>query len=242
MDLTPETQQRLDAITANQHTYQPSVGVQRVIKDKTLIMIVAPAAMGKSHLISHAVQSDPRFAQTTSFTTRDPRSGDEGNMRTVPRDNAHIGLLLDLIESGQVVNYTLFPTTGMLYGTDLGSYPGEINLMATLANSVDALRRTGFGSCVTVGLVAPPDTWQSWFTARFPAPSSEKTARLKEALLSIDWLLQEPDVRWVVNRDGEIDTVTSDLIALANDAPLEPDVQALAYAQQLRALIIHMLE
>lgn len=242
MDLSPELQQRLEAAIAHQSDYRPSQGVLKVIKHKTLVMIIAPAAMGKSHIISHAVATQPRFAQTISFTTRDPRAGDEGNMRTVPRDENHISTLLDLIEAGQFVNYAIFPTTGMLYGTDLLSYPGEVNLMPTLANSVDTLRHTGFGRCISVGLIAPPDTWQMWFNARFPEPTQEKIARLKEALLSISWLLEDTETRWLINRDGETEAVVDELVTLAQANEAEPNEQAVAYAQELRARITQMLQ
>lgn len=242
MDLTPELQQRFDTAAEAQYTYQPADSVRRVIASKALLMVVAPAAMGKSYVISHAIAADPHFAQTISFSTRDPRPGDEGNMRTIPRDNEHIGLLLDLIEAGQLVNYAIFPTTGMVYGTDLSSYPGEVNLMPTLANSVDTLRRTGFGKSITIGLVAPPETWAAWFNARFPEPTSEKTARLKEALLSIAWLLQDDSVCWLINREGEADAVVSELVALAHANKPTPNEQAVTYAQELRALITQMLE
>lgn len=242
MELSSQLQERFEAATAHQSEYRPSPGVLKAIDHKTLVMIIAPAAMGKSHIISHAVAAQPHFAQTISFTTRDPRAGDEGNMRTIPRDEQHISTLLDLVEAGQVVNYAIFPTTGMLYGTDLSSYPGEINLMPTLANSVDTLRHTGFGRCISVGLIAPPETWATWFNARFPEPTQEKTARLKEALLSISWLLEDSETRWLINRDGETETVVGDLVALAQANKTEPNEQAVAYAQELRALITQMLQ
>ena len=241
MNLSPELQQRFDAATRAQDTYQPSDHVHQVIASKTLVMIVAPAAMGKSYIISRTTALDPQITQTISFSTRDPRSGDEGNMRTIPRDEQHVSSLLDLVEAGQVVNYAIFPTTGMLYGTDLSSYPGEISLMATLANSVDTLRRTGFGRAITVGLIAPPATWRAWFDARFPVSTPEKTARLQEALLSISWLLNDSDTRWLINRDGEADAVARELIPLIQGTEAPLNEQALAYAHELRALITQML-
>ncbi len=242
MNLSPELQQRFDAATRAQDTYQPSDHVHQVIANKTLVMIVAPAAMGKSYIISHAIAADPQFAQTISFSTRDPRPGDEGNMRTIPRDEQHITTLLDLIDAGQVVNYAIFPTTGMLYGTDLTSYPGKINLMPTLANSVETLRHTGFGQAITIGLVTHPDTWAAWFDARFPVPTAEKTARLKEAILSLSWLLQDNDVRWLINRDGYGDKTVAELIGLSRAHDAAPNEEAAQYAQQLRERMTQMLQ
>lgn len=242
MDLTPELQERFDRATAEQSNYQPSESVRRIIKDKLLVMIVAPAAMGKSYVISLTIQTDPRFVAAISFTTRDPRPGDDGNMRTIPRDSEHIRMLLDLIESGQVVNYAIFPTTGMMYGTDLSSYPGEVNLMPTLANSVETLRHTGYGKCLTIGLIAPPEAWVEWFNTRLPEPTAEKTARLKEALLSIDWLLQDSNVHWLINRDGEADLAARKLIAIAdNDTPGDQQT-AIEYAHAIREYIVDCLK
>lgn len=240
--ISPELQQRFDQATAKQTEYQPSAGVRKVIKDKTLVMIVAPAAMGKSYIISHTIAADPQFAQAISFTTRDPRSGDEGNMRTIPRDEQHIATLLKLIEAGQVVNYAIFPTTGMLYGTDLMSYPGKINLMPALANSVETLRKTGFGQAITIGLVTHPDTWVAWFNARFPEPTAEKTARLKEAILSLSWLLQDHEVRWLINRDGYGDKSVAELIELSRARDVVPNEEAEQYAKQLRERMTQMLQ
>lgn len=242
MNLSPELQQRFDEATARQNEYRPADGVRKVIKDKTLVMIVAPAAMGKSYIISHTIATDPQFAQTISFTTRDPRSGDEGNMRTIPPSEQHISTLLQLIEAGQVVNYAIFPTTGMLYGTDLMSYPGKINLLPTQSHSVDTLRRTGFGHSVTIGLVTHPDTWKAWFEARYPSPSSEKSSRLKEGVLSLSWLLQDGDVRWLINRDGHGDKTVAELIELSRARGAAPNEEAEQYAQQLRSLMTQMLQ
>lgn len=241
MDISPELQARFDAAAARQNDYQPSESVRRIIKNKTLVMIVAPAAMGKSFVISHALAADPRFAQTVSFTTRDPRAGDEGNMRTIPRDEQHIGALMEMIEAGQVVNYAIFPTTGMLYGTDLMSYSGEINLMPALANSVRGLRQIGFGRTLTVGLVTAPQTWRHWFDMRFPEPTAEKTARLKEALLSIAWSLEDNDIQWLINREDDANSTTQDLISLVNGKHIDT-TQALGYAQELHTMISQMLQ
>lgn len=242
MELSAELRARFDIAAQNQDNYRPSDNVRKVIKYKTLVMIVAPAAMGKSYIITRAIVADRQFAQVISFTTRDPRSGDEGNMRTIPRDEQHISTLLDLIEAGQMVNYAIFPTTGMLYGTDLMSYPGAINLLPTLANSVETLRRTGFGNNITIGLVAHPATWQKWFNARFPEPTTEKTARLKEAILSLSWLLQDSDVRWLINHDGYSDNTIAELAELSRAHDIKPNEEAVQYARTLRTLMTQMLQ
>lgn len=183
--------------------------MESLLGTRTLIMLVAPTAMGKSTIMNTAVQLDSRFARVRSFTTRPHRSNDEPGQYIYLSD-------ADLVHErshGTVVTETTFPNTGYTYGTLYTSYSGEFCLLDTLANSVAIYRALPFHRTLTVSLVASPEDWCAWFVSRYPEHSDMAVKRLKEAELSIAWSLQDPETAWLVN-DGTPEAAAQTLIDL----------------------------
>ena len=205
------------------------------IADKTLVMIVGPAAVGKSSLMHAVVRQDPRFAYVRSFTTRPDRGDGVSTYQHITEEMA-----LSLQASGAALTLIRHPTTGHAYGTTPESYPARFNLLDTLSGSVGLYRRLPFGRTVTVSLTADPDDWQRWLLGRYPQPGEERTKRLREAVSSIRWSLDQTDGHhWLVNVPDGLDDTAGHLIRLAKKPETGPEpappeaVRMLALAESL---------
>jgi guanylate kinase len=182
---------------------------------KTLVMIVGPAAIGKSTLMHAVEQQDDRFGYVRSFTTRPDRLDGKSTYRHISTAEAEA-----LQTSGQAITFLHHPTTGMIYGTTLESYGAEFNLLDMLSGSVESYRRLPFKSTVTISLTAPADDWRAWFTQRYPEAGDERLKRLREARISIEWSLsQRTNHAWIVNRPDHLAGSSSELIDLVENGP-----------------------
>lgn len=168
--------------------------------------------------MDQAVLIDSRFSRVRSFTTRRPRANDEpGQYIYLTPDQ-----LIRERSHDTIVSETTFPTTGQSYGTLFSSYTGEYCLLDTLANSVDTYRALPFHSTQTISLAAEAEQWRQWFVERFPDSESYDAAkRLEEAVLSIEWSLNDPDTIWLVN--GEAPEVVADKLVKLSLGEAEPD-------------------
>ena len=180
------------------------------LSTKTLVMIVGPTAIGKSTLMHAVTDQDDRFGYVSTFTTRPAREGSATTYRHITADQAEAKK-----RTGDYYTYLTHPTTGHVYGTDLESFAARINLLDTLAGSVEAYRELPFGRTVTLSLTTDPASWKTWLLARYPAASPERTKRLHEAVQSIKWsLAQTGNHHWLVNRPGQEERVAKELIEL----------------------------
>ena len=181
------------------------------LKNKTLVMIVGPAAIGKSTLMNEVVRQNPaNYGYVKSFTTRSRRPGETAHYNFISREHA-----ISLHQSGQTITYLDHPTTHDLYGTTASSYTAPINLLDTLSGSVKAYRTLPFAQTITISLTTPAEQWKKWFLARYPKSSDEALKRLAEAEQSINWSLQDPETLWLIN-DNPIEAVAARCIDLIN--------------------------
>lgn len=181
------------------------------LRDKTLIMLVGPSAIGKSTLMNEVVSIRSDFGRTTGFTTRDPRPNDEpGQYRYLTKDDVQ-----KKIAQKSLIQYAVFPTTGQIYGTETIDYPSKYNLKDILANAVADFRALPFARTVTISLAAPAEQWQQWFLARYPKPSQEAKMRLEEAKLSIEWSLQDEQTHWLINSEQHLKSAAAQLVNIA---------------------------
>lgn len=182
------------------------------LRDKSLVMIVGPTAVGKSTLMNEVVRLDTEFKRVKSFTTRPPRDNDEPDQYFYVSKEEFNQLKTD----GKTVTDTIFPTTGQVYGTLAESYWARYNLLDTLANSVDLYRHLPFERTVTISLVASPHQWRDWLLERYPEPSPERTKRLEQARQSLDWsLAQTEDHYWILNERDEQTATAKQIVAIA---------------------------
>lgn len=191
------------------------------LRDKTLVMIVGPSAIGKSTIMTAATQLREDFSYVKAFTTRPWREGDSGTYMYITKEQAE-----ELHQTGGAVTYVVFPTTGMIYGTTAESFRTKYNLLDTLANSVEEYRALPFERTVTISLTAAAEDWQKWFTMRYPEPSDDALKRLEEAKLSITWsLAQDHDHHWLANQPGQTESVAKKLIDIAVGVAREDTTQ-----------------
>lgn len=196
--------------------------MESFLDTRTLIMLVAPTAMGKSTIMNIAVEFDSHFTRVRSFTTRPHRTNDEMGQYIYLTDAE----LVRERSNGTVVTETTFPTTGYTYGTLYSSYLGEFCLLDTLANSVAEYRALPFRRTLTVSLTAAPEDWRAWFISRYPERSDMAVKRLEEAKLSIAWSLEDPETTWLVN-DSTPEAAAAKLLQLTHGTiasdPTGPD-------------------
>lgn len=206
------------------------------LANKTLVMIVGPAAIGKSSLMNTVTNQDQEFGRVSGFTTRQPRSNDEPGMYRYITDQE----ASSLIANNDVVQYAVHPTTNAAYGSQVMDYPKTYNMLDTLSNVVDELRALPFKRTVVISLTANADAWQEWFLARYPRASDERTKRLQEAILSIEWSLgQTRDHAWIVNAPEELESTANQLIATVRSGQIvsEPPKEALLLLQRAKSLL-----
>lgn len=202
--LSRETEKRLATARQNEDTYQPNASIRAQLASKTLVMFVGPVAVGKSYLMNHVAQIADDFSRVPVFTTRDPRADDEpGMFRYLPHDDAHVSMLLGKIENGEVVQYAIHPTSGRIYGSEISDHPNAYNMLAMLSGGVEQLRQMPFKGTVTLGVGVRPETWRQRLAKRYSRPGEEKTRRLREAALSLDWLLADPHAKMVDNTPSD---------------------------------------
>lgn len=186
--------------------------VVAMLHDKTLVMVVGPTAMGKSTVMNEATKLDAEFARVSGVTTRAPRPNDEpGLYRYLSQAEAD-----RLIAARELVQYAIFPTTGMLYGTEPRDFPGRFNLLDTLYNAVEPAMKLPFNRHVVVSLTAPAEAWQEWLSYRYPSRTDEYYKRLQEAKQSLEWsLAQSANHHWLVNQPDQLQETARQLIAVA---------------------------
>lgn len=181
------------------------------LSKKTLVMIVGPAAIGKSTLMNEIVRQKPEsYGYVKSFTTRSRRPGETTHYDFISREKA-----LSLNQSGKTITYLDHPTTHDLYGTTAASYTAPTNLLDTLSGSVEGYRKLPFARTVTISVTTPAAQWKQWFLARYPEPSDEALKRLAEAKQSITWSLQDQETLWLIN-DSSIEHVAARCIDIIN--------------------------
>jgi hypothetical protein len=193
-------------------SYRPPEAVAEQLRDKSIVCLVGPTAVGKSTIIQEIVRERPNdFHAVQTLTTRPPSNRDDGLMRHIPHDTTGFGYLRESMKSGNLVQIKRHDTTGYYYATELSDYTKPYNLLATLSSEVGKFRSLPFGYKATVGIAANPKfVWIPWLQHRFPTPDTwpEAQKRLAEARNSLDWLLHDSEAMWVENiRDDNVGAV-----------------------------------
>lgn len=201
--LSPSVQKQLEDASKIQSTYTPNAQAGKELRTRQLIMLVGPAVTGKSYIMNRIAERDPDFSRVSVFTTREARSDDEpGMFRCLPHDDKSVTELLETIKLGNAVQYAIHPTSGRIYGSILADYPKTYNMLATLSGIVNHLRELPFAHTYVVGLVCDPEIWLKRFYERYPNESDERTKRLKEAIVSLEWLLTPENQNHIIWADA----------------------------------------
>lgn len=203
-----------------QPSYYPDPEIVSGLTGKTLVMIVGPAAVGKSAIMKEIVRQADDFGRVSGFTTRTKRADDEPDLyRYISIDEA-----VDLIKKKAVIQYAVHPTTEAIYGTVPEDYSSRFNVLDTLSSVVEPLRTLPFDSTVTISVTVSPHTWREWFTSRYPEQSEERTKRLKEAKQSIEWsLAQNENHHWILNEEDRLEDIAKQAIAIVRGDELSSE-------------------
>lgn len=235
--LSSDIQKRLEQAKASETTYRPNEEVCKKLADKTFVMFVSPVAVGKSFLMNHIAENEPEFSRVSVFTTRKPRQDDEpGMFHYIPHDDQHLAALLGQIERGEVVQYVVHPTTGNIYGSALEDHKNIFNMLPTLSITVDLLLTLPFKKIVVIGLAAEPNIWKQRIDARYPIHNAERTKRLEEARVSLDWLLSSPHVKWVDNTISDTSAARQTVINIVKYNQ-DGDKIARQHAEEMREML-----
>lgn len=199
-----ELQDRLDKLTANRDNYEFTD--QQSIRDKKVIAILGPSAVGKSTLIHHAIdlarEQGMDAAEAGTSATRAAREDDPPNYHTgIPVED-----MIAMIEQGKLVNWSIF-TTGQIYATLPQDFPAEYNFMACLPDSLPMLRRAGFAAVHAFYIVTDIESWEEQLKPR-RFMSNGKTyrqdfgRRMDEALLSLQFGRNKREVTRIISEPG----------------------------------------
>lgn len=234
--VSDQTKYRISEAYKNQNNYTPNEEILRSLNERAIVMVVAPAAMGKSTLISRVAEFDSDFKKISEFTTRERREGDDRDVwRYIPYDDEHVNTLLDAIDRREIVQYAVHPTTRHIYGTYVEDFQGRYGMLATLADAVEQMQKLPWRvPARVIGIATDPNSWQNWFEQRYPVRNDEKLKRLSETLTSLRWLLRQEQgtITWIFNRPDHIDETARDFIkAIKENTP--GSEKARVYAEQI---------
>ena len=219
--------------------YLPAPEVLSRLSQVDFVAVVGPSAAGKTTLIHEAAARSSGIRPVLNNTSRGPRPGEVGGVdfRFETRSR-----MLDRIASREYVQVA--PTVfGDLYATAAEDYATDaVAVLPVLADAVPAFRALPFRS-LRVIYVLPPDwpTWQYRMTARHTA-TDQLRRRLEEGRRSLEYALDEPDLRFVVS--DELEAATADFIDAVLDSPGDggPQREAAVAPRDLVELLLKRAE
>ncbi|MFZ2126336.1 MAG: hypothetical protein WAV04_02385 [Candidatus Microsaccharimonas sp.] len=237
MKLSPSTLQRLETLSKSEKVYVPNSNAQAAIHNRYLIELIGPAAGGKSTIMGHAQAKDTDFSYVTGFTTRGPEPRDVPGRYYYYNTDEEVNTLIDHIEKGDVLQYVTHPTSGQLYGSFPSDYKTSYNMLDTLFNTVAELDRLPFKGVLKIAIVSRGNSWADLFLERYPKPSQERTKRINEAVLCLNWMINEApdDMIWLENPWGTAELAADNLISLIKGSKKTEDLRPLAVEMLERA-------
>lgn len=231
----PSLEARLAHAEENQNDYRSS---QQAVQDRlakvSLVLIVGPWGIGKSHTIRAITELSSDFSDFNNILTRPRRGDDPPNYRT----DQPIEEVLDRIETGEIAQYTVHPTTKHIYASDADSYPTDYVTMPALYSAIPQINKVGFNQVVLFGLLAEGATWEEQLKERTGEIQQEQ--RLLEARQCVCWLLaNQHNVHILENKTGHADVNARTIIDTTLDIiPAQP----LGKAARLQRLATELLE
>lgn len=179
----------------------------------SLTTLIGPAAVGKSSLIQEVIELDSDITSNIGFTTR-PRRKNENNglYNFIDHTKENVNSIKEQVINGELVQYSVHPTTGYIYGSTIESYKSKYVLMDVSANSLLQIKRIPFQFLETVGVVCNSDAWLARFLDRKVDMEDAKN-RVIEGISSLEFLLDlGSEVNWLDNSSLDIETSSKILI------------------------------
>ncbi len=211
----------MDLETARQiqSSYRPNDDITAQLATSTALLIVGPAAIGKSSILDTIAKLDSRFSRTGSISTRPQYARDQPGMHSHYSQKA----LLEKIAARTLVQYAIHPTTQYIYATTPDMYKSPFNMLETLPVAADYFHHLSFHKLFIFYIVTEPLVWKEWFEARYHDDDTEYRKRAREATTNLEWALEQPDssLIWVRNSpDAQQETARQIIRAVDTDKPL----------------------
>jgi ribose 1,5-bisphosphokinase PhnN len=231
--ISAHTEQILHELRGLEQHQQPSEHMRQMLRDITLVGIVAPSASGKNMLIDTMLDTHKSWHYVPSVTTRPKQERDTpGSYRAyIPHDDSGIAAIYNDVVSGRLLQFAMHPLTNHIMATYLADYSGAVNLKDLYASSVDSFRKLGFGRLVVVSLVTPYDLWKPRFDARFPVNDTDRAKRLAEAASSTNWSQKQAnatDHLYLVNDGTPVQASEKMTAIIEQQATIDPHAQKMA--------------
>ena len=178
--------------------------------NKCLMLIVGPAGVGKTVVLTRALEEEMGFARLTSLTTRDPRPGEVDGVDYHFVDGREFEAMRD---GGLLVEWTMYD--GEFYGTPVSDIMDSGNAVKIVTN--DGLLHTrawldrfwdnleGGGTtllCISILVLASTDDIERRLTER--GCDAAKIGRAKQELLDLSQK-RESFSSCISNEEGNID-------------------------------------
>ncbi len=209
----------VEELTVGADLYVPGSAVNDALHDVTLVPIVAPTAVGKSTCIQYVIDHWPetsRADRCRSFTTRPHRDDEpEDQYRYFPHDETSLAYIANQARRNRLVQYAVHPSTGFIYGSEIGDYTAPYMLIDALSSAVTALRLLPVRSLFEISLVCEPDVWLERFRSRQSHPADARK-RLTEGISSLEWSLGQSVMAWVDN-SGEVAVTGAEIIGIVSN-------------------------
>ena len=216
MNISLEQTQRLEELNAQRDTYTYQ---GPPLENKVLVALIGPTATGKSTLIDEILSQCTTYGidagETGTITTRERREGsDPANYVTASEGVTHTSMI-DLIERGQLTNWSLFPT-GHVYGGTIDSLPATYNFSPLIPDSLPMLQRAGFRAIYALYITVDPHQWSRQMAARQDDP--KQLARINEAVTSLTYANEHFDELQVIsNPEGQLTRTAEYIIDIITD-------------------------
>lgn len=210
------TEQLVNEINVLADGYEASDDAVEVLRQRELVPLIGPFAVGKSALIHAAIELDNDFGRVRSFTTRPQRPNEDSNTYDFFDHNVlTLARIRDDVRDRKLVQVIVHPTTGNVYGSNIGSYSAPYSMLDTMPTSLPGLEVLPFRKIHKIAVAVPPEVWQGRLAERAKiGDEDDLRKRVREGVANLEWSLdQGDDLFWVVNGDRDIRDTASELVS-----------------------------
>ncbi len=208
MALSPELRQLKD----DEISYEPSNSTKQQIRDKALIALIGPSAIGKSTVAKEITRiGGDDFSEVYIATTRPRRADDPAEYQTAD-EGFTASHAKTLIHTGAVTNYAIHPS-GHIYVTRPESFPASYNILPLMPSVFTAAKQIGFKAVHAAYLVTSAEIFEKQLVARANDPTLAD--RMSEGRSSLEWALEHTEeLSFIENVHGDPGAAGAAIISL----------------------------
>lgn len=197
-----------------QRTYDPNAAVRARLHEVTFVPVIGPFLAGKTTIRAAATRLDHDFGRVRSFTTRARRAGEPEDLyEFLPHTEATLRKILKEVEARELVQFTLHPTTGNVYGSRLAAWHRPFMMLDIVPPALEAMQSFKFKAVRPIALTVETKEWAARLNSR-EDDAEERIKRLHEGASNIAWCLAH-DVAWINNSNRTPEDAGRELIAVA---------------------------